>query len=143
VLEGVGEIRIEPGLDEELGGLQAIEAAVERVVGDVGDGPEEGEQHVLADDARRLEQALVLGREAIDPRGEHHLDRGRNLDRLDGVDQAIPSALAGQRAGLHERADGLLQEEWVAALDEERPQRRKARIVAEQGVEQLVGGVGR
>jgi hypothetical protein len=58
------------------------------------------------------------------------------------VDQTIPSVLAGQRTGLHERADGLLQEERVAALDEEQSQRRKARIAAQQDVEQLVGGVG-
>jgi hypothetical protein len=95
VLEGVGEVGIEPGLDEKLGGLQAIETAVERVIREVGDRPKEGERHVLADHGRRLEQTLVLGREPVDPRGEHHLDRGGNLDRLDVVNQPIPSALAG------------------------------------------------
>jgi hypothetical protein len=36
---------------------------MDRIVGKVGDGPEEGERHVLTDDRRRLEQALAILRQ--------------------------------------------------------------------------------
>jgi hypothetical protein len=54
VLEGVLEIRIEPGLVEELGRLESVEAAPERLIRQVGDRLEERERHVLADDGAYL-----------------------------------------------------------------------------------------
>ncbi|HSE94534.1 MAG TPA: hypothetical protein VLD61_01500, partial [Methylomirabilota bacterium] len=50
VLEGVLEVREEPRLVEELGGLEGGEAAAERFLRFLDDGLEEGEGHVLADD---------------------------------------------------------------------------------------------
>ena len=64
VLEGVLEIRIEPRLVEELGGLQVVESATERLVRQLGDRLQQRERHVLADDGGDLEQALVLRRRA-------------------------------------------------------------------------------
>ena len=60
VLEGVLEIREEPGLVEELGGLQVVEPATERLVRQLGDRLEQRERHVLADDRGGLQEALVL-----------------------------------------------------------------------------------
>ena len=61
VLEGVLEVRDEPGLVQELGGLQGREPTSQRVLGDVRDGLQEGERHVLADDRGRLEERLASG----------------------------------------------------------------------------------
>ena len=61
VLEGVLEIREEARLVEELGGLEVGEPATQLFLGQLGDGEQERERHVLADDRGRLEQPLVLG----------------------------------------------------------------------------------
>ena len=54
VLEGVLQIREEGGLVQELGGLEATEPLPEWVLGDLENGLEERELHVLADDGGRL-----------------------------------------------------------------------------------------
>jgi hypothetical protein len=69
VLEGVLEVRKEPRLIEELGGLKSGETAAERLLRFLDDGVEEREGHVLAEDGRRLQEALVLRRETVDARG--------------------------------------------------------------------------
>ena len=114
VLEGVLEVRKQPRLVEELGGLQAVEPAAERLVRQLGDRLEQRERHVLADDGGDLQQALVLRGEPVDARRQHRLDRGRDLDRLDRLRQPVPAALPRQRLRLHQRPDRLLQEERVA-----------------------------
>ena len=68
VLERVLEIRIAPSLVEELGGLQVVESATERLVRDLGDRLEQRERHDLAEDGGRLQQTFVLRREPVDPR---------------------------------------------------------------------------
>ena len=68
VLEGILEIRKQPGLVKELGGLQVVEAATDRLVGGVGDRLEQYQRHVLADDGGDLEEALVLRGEPVDAR---------------------------------------------------------------------------
>ena len=102
VREGVLRVRIEPGLVEELGRPQVVESTTERLVRQVGDRLEQRERDVLADDGGGLQQMLVLREQPIDARREHHLDRGRDLDRLDRVGPPIPSALPGQRLRLHQ-----------------------------------------
>jgi hypothetical protein len=54
VREGVLEIRKQPGLVEELGGLQVVESATERLVRQLGDRLEQRERHFLADDGGDL-----------------------------------------------------------------------------------------
>jgi hypothetical protein len=54
------------------------------------------------------------------------------MDRLDRLRQPIPSALPHQRPRLHERSDGLLQEERVPALDEKLLECSKPGILAEE-----------
>ena len=83
----------------------------EQVLRGVGDGLEQRERDVLADDGRGLEQGLLFRKEAVDPSGEDGLHRGRHLDGLEGPRQSIAAPLAGQRAGLHERPHTLLEEE--------------------------------
>src|SRR5207249_1398889 len=71
------------------------------------------------------------------------LNRGRDLDRLDWLHQPIPSALARQGLRLHQRPDRLFQEERVPALDEELLERSEPGVVAEEGVQQFPGTLGR
>ena len=50
----------------------------------VGDREEQRDGHVLADDGGRLEQPLVVGRQAVDAGGQDGLDRGGDLGWLGG-----------------------------------------------------------
>jgi hypothetical protein len=60
VLERVFELRKEARFVEELGGLQAGEATVERQPGPFSDGLEEREGDIFTNDGGRLEQTLFL-----------------------------------------------------------------------------------
>ena len=79
VLERVLEVRKEPGLVEELRGLEVRQLGAHLVLRRVGNGQEQRQGHVLADDRGGLEQALGLGRQAVDARGQDGLNRGGNL----------------------------------------------------------------
>src|SRR5262245_59915426 len=74
-IEGVLEIWIEPGLVKELGPLQAVEAATERLVRQLGDRLEQRERHILAHHGGHLEQASLLQGEPVDARRQHRLHR--------------------------------------------------------------------
>jgi hypothetical protein len=65
------------------------------------------------------------------------------LNGLEGLRQSIPSSLAHQCLGFHQRADGFFQEKGVTALDKELLERREFRIVAEESIQQLPGTLGR
>ena len=81
VLESVLEVREEPRLVEELGGLQMTETVPDLILGQVGDGLEQSERHVCADDRGRLEETLLVGRESVDPRGQYGLHGRRHVYR--------------------------------------------------------------
>ena len=133
------------GLVEELRGLQARELGAHLVLRRVGDRQEQRHGHVLADDGGGLEQALVLGRQAVDARGQDRLHRGRDLQVLDGPGEPIGAALADQRRRLHQGPHALLEEERIAfrPLDQELLERAEGRVGAEERLEQLVGALGR
>ena len=114
VLEGVLEIREEAGLVEELGGLEWSSPPRSASSGSSAIACEQRERHVLADDRGGLEQAFVLRGEPVDARGQHRLDRGRNLDASGPVASADTRRAPLQRLRLHQRPDALLQEERVA-----------------------------
>src|SRR5437899_954767 len=143
VLERILEIRIEPGLVEKLGALQAVEPAPERLVGQFGDRLEQRERHVLADYGSDLQESFIFLGQPVDARCQHHVDRGWDLDRLDRSRQLIASALSRQRLRLHQRANRLLQEERVPALDQKLLEGWEAGIVAEERVQQFSGTLGR
>jgi hypothetical protein len=69
MLERVLEVREDPGLVEQLRGLQAPERGVQLAVGEVGDGLEQREGDILPDHRRCLEQRLVAGCQSVDPGG--------------------------------------------------------------------------
>src|SRR6266508_4654575 len=60
VLEGIFPFRVEPGLVEKLGGLQAVEPATQRLAGSVGDRLEDRKRQVFAHDRGDLQEALGL-----------------------------------------------------------------------------------
>ena len=147
VLEGVLEVREEARLVEELGGLEVGEAAAERSSDCSAMAWRRREGHVLADDRGGLEEALVLGREPVDARGQDRLRRRRDLKGLGRLRQAIGAALARQRLGLDQRPDALLEEEGVAlgALDQqllERLQLGSSPSKASSSSSALSGGKG-
>jgi hypothetical protein len=61
----------------------------------------------------------------------------RDLDRLDRLRQPILAALPRQRLRLHQRPDGVLQEERVPAPDQEVLERSQPGIVADERLQQL------
>src|SRR5262245_22904326 len=82
-------------LVHELGGLEPRESVSKAAVVEVGDRLEEGERHVLADHGGGLEQALVVGRQPIDTRGEDGPDGCRNLDRVQLLYEPVSAARTG------------------------------------------------
>ena len=86
MLERVLEVRKEPGLVEELRGLEVSQLGAHLGLRSVGDGQEQRHGHVFADDGGRLEQSLGLGRQAVDARGQDGLHGGgdRRAARLPG-----------------------------------------------------------
>src|SRR5206468_800809 len=84
-----------------------------------------------------LEQPLVRRRQPVDPRRQDQLHGGGNLNRLDRPGQSIRTALTEERPGFHERLDALLDEERIAALDQEVPEWLQPRVVAQEGMQEL------
>jgi hypothetical protein len=140
MLEGVLEVGEDPGLVQELGGLQAADRGVQLLLGVLGNGLEQHQRDVLPDHRRRLQERLVPGRQPVDAGRQHGLHRGRDLDGRQGPHEAIGAALAGEGPGLDERPHALLQEERVALRPRDQPalERIEAGVGPEQGVEELL-----
>jgi hypothetical protein len=143
MLEGVFGIGKEARLVQKLCRLQMREPPLHRLLRQLRHGVEQHEGHVLADDRGRLEQLLVVRREPVDPGRQDHLHGRRDLDRLDRPGETKGPALPGERTRLHQRPNGLLQEERVAALDEELLKRGEPGVVAEKSFQQLPCTLGR
>ena len=62
MLEGVGALREEARLVEELGGLEVRQAAMQRRLGQLGNGLQQGQGHLGANDRGGLEELLLLWR---------------------------------------------------------------------------------
>src|SRR5262245_51485346 len=61
VLKGEYALREQPRLVEKLGCLQVRKATVQRLLGQFGNGLQEGEGHFGTNDRSRLEETLLLG----------------------------------------------------------------------------------
>ena len=79
VLEGVFRLGEQAGLVQELRRLQVRQAAVQRRLGHVGNGLQQGQGHLRANHRGGLEQPLLLRRQPVDARRQHRLHRGRHL----------------------------------------------------------------
>jgi hypothetical protein len=80
MLEGVLVLREEVGFVEELSSLELRQTIMQRRLGQFGNGLEQGQGHLGADDGGRLEEALCLGGQAVDACCQHRLHRGGHLD---------------------------------------------------------------
>jgi hypothetical protein len=111
----------------------------------VGDALEQRQRHVLAHHRRQLEQRLVVGRQAVNARGENGLHRGRHQRALHASREAIGAPLAAEDVGLREAPHAFLEKEGVplGPLDEQRAQRRQRRVGPQQALQQGFGGLGR
>ena len=106
---------------------------------------EQDERDVLSDDGGRLQQLLLRGWEPVDPGGQDGLDRGRNLNSVEGLSEAIGPALAHQGLRLHESPHALFQKERVAIrpLDEQCPQRGQLGVGAQERLQEILGPFAR
>ena len=111
--EGVLTRRL--GGAEKLGGRKALERRGELGHGQIDHGAQQLERHVSPDDGRGLEHVLVAVREPIDARREDGLNGLGQRDLLDRRGRPVGAAFTAQHAALDERANHLLDEEWVAA----------------------------
>ena len=113
--------------------------------GHVGDDPQERERHILPDDGGSLKQPLVLGWQPVDPRRQDRLRRRRDLPRLRRPRHPIGPPIPNEHLGLHQRLHALLEEEGVALgpLDQRALEGLERPVLAQQGGEQLFGGLGR
>jgi hypothetical protein len=80
VLEGIGALRKQLRLVEELRGLEVRQAAMQSRLGQLGDGFQEGEKHLGANDGGGLQKPLFLRGQPIDARRQYRLHCGRHLD---------------------------------------------------------------
>jgi len=140
VLERVFGIGEQTALVQEFGGGETPQHARNVRLAEIGHRAEQLERHVFAHDGSGLQETLLVRRQPVDASGQDRLDRGGHRDGLERLGQAIGPALAGERARLDERADGLLEEQRVAL----RPcgqhvlEGLERRIVAEHPPKELV-----
>ena len=141
VLERVLRIGKEAGLIEKLPGLQKRELAAHALLRLIGDGVEQDERDVLSDNGGRLQQLLLRRWEPVDPGGQDGLDRGRNMNSVEGVSEAIGPALSDKGLRFHEGPHALFQKERVAIrpLDEQGPQRGQLGVGAQQRLQEILG----
>src|SRR6185369_7499996 len=100
VPEGVLEVREEARFLQKSAGLEVGETTSNVLLRLAGHGLKQRERHVVTDDRGSLEQALLLGRQAIDARRQQALNAGRNLNGLDGRGQTIGAGFTGERVRL-------------------------------------------
>jgi hypothetical protein len=100
----------------------------------IGDGQEQRQGHILADDRGRLEQSLGLGFEAVDARRQDGLHAGGDFQVLDGAGEPVGAALTGQGPRFRQRPHTLLEEEGIRfrLLDQELLERVEGRISAQK-----------
>src|SRR5262249_21002156 len=138
MLKRVFELRKQARLVEKLRGLQMGECPTQSLLGECGDGLQQREGDVLANDRRTLQERLLFGREPVYPGGEDRLDCSGYLQGHECLCQAIGPQLAHQDLTLHKGLDTLFQEERVPlrALDQRVFERLKGEIVSQKSLEE-------
>jgi hypothetical protein len=121
------------------------QTAVQRRFRQVCNGPQQGEGHLCANHGSGLEQALLLGRQAVDAGGQHRLHCRRHLNAGQRLGQAMGAPFAHQHPALHQGAHTLFQEKRIpfGARDQELLECVQAGVVAQQRLEKLLGAGGR
>src|SRR5262249_28247803 len=145
VLERELEVRKEPDLVEELRSLETGQLVAHLVLWHVGNGEQQGQGYILADDGSSLEQAFTLGGQAVDARGQDGLDGGGHLQLLNWSSKPVGAALTGQGARLNKGPHALLEEEGIGlrSPDQKLLERNEGRVTPKQRIEQLIRIFGR
>ena len=122
VLESKVALGEQPGLVEELGGLQVGQPAVQGLFWQLRNGLEQGKGHLRPNDGGRLEEAFLFQWQPVNARRQYRLHGGWHLDGGEGLRQTVGAWHTNQHARLDQGADTLLQEEGIPrrALDQER-----------------------
>ena len=115
---------------------------MQRGFGHVGNGLQQRQGHLGANDRGGLEQALLLRRQPVDARRQHRLYRRRHLQaRPAAWPDDRPQRSPDQHPGLHQGAHALFQKEGIAlgAGDQELCERRQTGVIPQQRLEEFVG----
>jgi hypothetical protein len=141
MLESVLTFRKELCLVEKLSPLEVCEAAVHGVFGYLGNGLQQRQGHLRANDRCSLQELFLLRRQSVDACREHRLHRGRHLNTWERLGQTIRAPFPDQHLRFYQGAHALLQKEGIAlrARDQQLGERCQARLVSEQGLQQFVG----
>jgi hypothetical protein len=133
--EGILWLGEQAGLIEKLRRLQVGQAAVQRRLGYLGNGLEQRQGHLGANNGSRLQEPLCLRRQPVDTCCQHGLHRGRHLNGRQRLRQVVCPGRAHQHPSLHQRAHALFQEEGVAlgTRNQELFERRQAGVIPQQG----------
>ena len=125
---------------DEFSRSEATEAVTQLILRHVGNRVEQADGHVLSDHRRALQEPLVSGREAVDPRRQDRLDRGRHQDRRHGLAQTIAPALPDENTVLGQRPDAFLEKEGVplGAIDQYLLESGEISVSADEGGEKLL-----
>jgi hypothetical protein len=134
VAEGVFRLAEGHDLEQELGALEHGERPGEPGVVEARERLQERARRAAADHGGGLQERPLSRGQPLDARGDHRLDAGRGLDLEDGLGRDVCAGAADDAAGFLEGEHGLLDEERraVGALDQEAPERRDGRVLAEQ-----------
>jgi len=141
VLEGVLPLGEQARLVEELCPLELRQAAVQRFLREVGNGLQQDQGHLMADDCRSLQQVFGISGQAVNTCRQDGLHRGWHLNRWERLSQMVGPRGAHQHLSLHQGAHALLQKERVAlgAGNQEWRERLHAGIVPQQSRKQFLG----
>jgi len=140
VFEGKFALGEQPRFVEELGRLQVCQTAVQGRLGQLGNGLQQGQGYLGADDRGGLEHMFLLWRQPVNARCQYRLYRGRYLQAGEGLHQPIGIRRADEHPCLHQDAHALLQKERVApgARDQEWLEWPQAKVVPQQRLQEFV-----
>ena len=143
MLKRVHDIGKQPRLVEELSGLQMGEAQAEWCLGHLGDGLQEDQGHLRADDGSRLQEVFLLRRQPVNARRQHDHSRG-HVQGGEWLRQTIRPRFSAQVARLHQGPHALFQKEGIAcrAGHQQRCEWCEAGVVPQQRLHEFVRAGG-
>src|SRR5262245_18959637 len=114
MLKGEFTLREEARLVEELGRLEASEAAVHGVFGHLGNILQQRQEYLGTDDRRGLQELLFLWGQAVNTCCEHGLHSGGHLNAWECFGQTVCSPVSNQHLRFHQGTYALFEEEGIA-----------------------------
>ena len=114
-------------------------------LGHLGNGLQQGQGHLGADDRRGLEHMFLLQRQPVDVRRQHRLHGRGHVEGVERLRQPIGPRCPDQEARLDQRLYALLHEERITfrARPQQRCERCETGVVPEYRLQQHVSAHGR